>query len=108
MHATLGMVAIQNNITVKSEQESGDGYYDLIIDDVNSNTAVILEFKKCENNTKSRLNTAKNAAKQIIERNYAQQFIEDGYSKIYGIGLGFGGKHCELHPLGNLAEELKR
>ena len=104
MHTTLGIAAMQNNLTVTSERESKDGYYDMIIDDVNSHIAVILEFKECENNPKSRLDTAKKASEQIVERNYAQEFIECGYPKIYGLGIGFGGKRCEFYPLGNLAE----
>ena len=99
----LTMVVSFKHVRLSSELEAGDGYTDITMTQRSSNTAIILELKKCENNSKARRTAANDAANQIINKKYAQRFIGDGYTTIYGMGLGFGGKECAIKPLGNLA-----
>ena len=104
MHGILTMVAPLENIIVTAESECGDGYADITLYDEDSRTSVILEFKKSANNSAARTQAANRAADQIIRLRYAQQFIEKYCQKIYGMGIGFGGKLCVIKSLGNLAE----
>ena len=104
MIGILSLVAHSENIKLRSEHESGDGYSDIVLFKSDTKTAVILELKKCKNNEQARITASENAANQIIERNYAEIFIKGNYTKIYGLGIGFGGKSCKITSLGNLAK----
>ena len=98
------MVASEKSVEIKADQETGDGYADIILSNQESGTVVIIEFKKAMNNDEKRLSAAENAAKQIIQKKYVDRFNKSEYAKIYGIGLGFGGKSCAVKSLGNLLE----
>ena len=98
------MVASENSIEIKADQETSEGYADIILSHQDSGTVVIMEFKKDINNDEKRLAAAENAAEQIIRKKYVDRFNKSEYAKIYGIGLGFGGKSCAVKSLGNLLE----
>ncbi|MBQ7738081.1 MAG: AAA family ATPase [Desulfovibrionaceae bacterium] len=100
----LTMVAPIKGVELKSEQETSDGYSDIIISNANSGTIVILELKRAENDDEKRRLAANNAAKQIINKKYVDGFDKSVYTKIYGLGVGFGGKACTIKPLDNLLE----
>ncbi|MBQ7738601.1 MAG: AAA family ATPase [Desulfovibrionaceae bacterium] len=103
----LTMVAQTEGVVLKSEQETGDGYSDIIISNENSGIVVILELKRTENDPAKRRSAAENAAKQIMNKKYFDGFDKSNYAKIYGLGIGFGGKECVVKPLGNLLEISK-
>ncbi|SFK62492.1 hypothetical protein SAMN04487865_11532, partial [Succinivibrio dextrinosolvens] len=44
------------------------------------------------------------AAKQILEKRYAEPYLAEKYKNVYAIGIGFGGKDCYIQSLGNLAK----
>ena len=48
--------------------------------------------------------SAQDATGQIIDEQYAEPYIREQYSRVYGIGIGFGGKDCVVKSLGNLSE----
>jgi len=99
----LGPAAKARNIEINSEQETGEGFSDITLSDGNG-TAVIIELKKADTkNRADRLQASKNAAGQIIKSKYKQKFLELGCDVIYGLGIGFGGKNCEIETLGDLA-----
>ena len=104
IHGLLCIVASEKSIRANHDKESGDGFADITLDNPRSNTAVIIEFKKTENDNSKRTAGAHVAAKQIIDRKYANEFIQMQYTNIYGLGIGVGGKHCAIEPLGNLAK----
>ena len=103
IYGILSMVAQSENIHLQSEVESGDGFSDIILCNEYSKTAVILEFKKTKNDAQARIAASENAAHQIVEKNYVEELLQNNYTTIYGIGIGFGGKYCEITTLGNLA-----
>ena len=103
VHGILTMAIDEEDIDVESDTETGDGFADIILSNSTLKVAVILEFKKCENNYEARVSAANSATKQIIERRYAQKLINENYKTIYGLGLGCGGKSCVIKSLGNLA-----
>ncbi|MBQ7738872.1 MAG: PD-(D/E)XK nuclease domain-containing protein, partial [Desulfovibrionaceae bacterium] len=104
MLGLLSMVAARDKIKLESDQETGDGYSDIIISHKQLKTIVIMELKKTENSDKKRLSAAKDATKQIIRKKYVDGFDNTKYLKIYGLGIGFGGKSCAIETLGNLLE----
>ncbi|MBQ9220076.1 PD-(D/E)XK nuclease domain-containing protein, partial [Succinivibrio sp.] len=73
------------------------------IDSFDNKTACILELKKTEN-LEDCYDVADAATKQIIKKDYASKFISRRYKKIFGIGIGFAKKSCEMVSLGNLVE----
>ena len=79
---------------VKSNRESGDGRYDLLVlDRMRQNVAIIFEFKISD--TKKNLQqVADEAVKQIEEKNYAQELEEDEYDEIIKYGIAFCKKRC--------------
>lgn len=106
MQGVLAPVTKFERVVMKSEAEGGDGYADLILYQRRTETAVILEFKKCKNEYNERVKAACEAARQITTRGYVNHFALEDCSTLYGMGIGFGGKRCEICNLGNLATPL--
>ena len=104
MLGLLLMVATSDKIKLESDQETGDGYSDIIISHAQLKIIVIIGIKKAENNDKKCLSAVKDATKQIIRKKYVDRFDKTKYLKIYGIGICFGGKSCAVKSLGNLLE----
>ena len=103
MTGILGLATATKNFTYHEEIESGTGFSDIIIDSFDNKTACILELKKTEN-LEDCYDVADAATKQIIKKDYASKFISRRYKKVYGIGIGFAKKSCEIASLGNLVE----
>jgi len=104
MTGILGLATATKNFTYHEEIESGTGFSDIIIDSFDNKTACILELKKTEN-LEDCYDVADAATKQIIKKDYASKFISRRYKKIFGIGIGFAKKSCEIISLGNLVED---
>jgi len=104
MLGVIGLAASTRSLTIHEELESGDGFTDLILDNFDDKTCCILELKKAESLGKC-INAAQAATEQIITKNYAEEFIGDRYERVYGIGIGFAKKSCEIISLGNLADK---
>ena len=64
-------------------------------------TACIIEMKKAQE-LDDCYDVALDATKQIIQKDYASKFISKRYKNVYGIGIGFAKKSCEMVSLGNL------
>ena len=79
----------------KSNSESGAGYADITFLDEESNKEVILELKVAEN-TKKMKETALLAIKQIEEKRYDDEFIDDIITEIYCYGISFCQKECYI------------
>ena len=74
---------------LKSNRESGNGYFDLAIMDERISAAVIMEFKISENSKASvRKKECAEALDQIERNNYDQEF-QDGYDTIRKFGIVF-------------------
>lgn len=90
------LVDLASEYTVKSNRESGFGRYDVIIEPFDKKKdAFILEFKVHEDSEEKSLEDTVIAAKrQIEEKKYATELINDGISEsnIYSFGFAFKGK----------------
>lgn len=105
MSGVLGIACATKGIEFHEEIESGDGFPDIVLKNDSSDTVVVLEFKKGDNDRLSRIRSAEYAADQITIKKYAEPYIAEQYKKVYAIGIGFGGKDCYVKTLGNLVND---
>lgn len=95
----LGMlVSLSDTYKVKSNKESGYGRYDVMIipKDI-SKIGIIIEFKKIDDFLDDTIEEATRAAlKQIKDKKYAQELIEDGIENIIKLAIVFKGKVVEV------------
>ncbi|MBE6422291.1 AAA family ATPase [Succinivibrio dextrinosolvens] len=106
MTGILGLATATKNFTYHEEIETGTGFSDIVIDSFDNKIACILELKKTDK-LEDCYDAADAATKQIFKKDYASKFISRRYKKIFGIGIGFAKKSCEIISLGNLVEEAR-
>ncbi len=97
MTGVLTVLARQNGYRLKSNRESGDGRYDLVLYSAtgNADKAIIFEFKVAPN-AKTLATACETALKQIEEKNYTADWINEGYENIIKYGIGFYKKRCAV------------
>lgn len=90
----LGLLGHMGNWLVKSNEESGEGYSDILIEVPENRTGIVIEMKYAE---EGRLEYACRAALQQIEdRKYAARLISDGMTSIVKYGIACYKKHCRV------------
>ncbi len=86
------LVALEKTHEVKSNRESGYGRYDVCLIPKNSKElGIVIEFKKTKKGI-SLKDTAKEALKQIEEKNYVAELHSRGVAKVLTLGIVFQGK----------------
>ena len=101
----LGMMFyLDNHYYVKSNEESGFGRYDLMIEPKNKNNmAFVLEFKITKDeNTLEKI--SQEAIEQIIEKKYDVALKERGIEDITLVGVAFCGKRVKISYKENWCE----
>jgi len=76
---------------LKSNRESGSGRFDIMIETVDKKLGIIIELKITD---KDMENTAKNALKQMKEKEYYKELELEGIENIYEYSIVFKGKKC--------------
>lgn len=95
----LGILGIKEEWGVFSNQETGEGYSDILIETENSETAILIEVKYAGDGN---LDVAcERALKQVGERKYDEELRENGVDKILKYGIACYMKRCKV----KLAEE---
>ena len=90
-------IATSNELQMTSNQESGDGFYDLILQRKKNRTAVIIEFKKTDSDSlAAQLNLCDQAIEQISRNRYDFKLKQDCYERILKYGIAFCGKSCTV------------
>ena len=90
----LGLLGHMGNWLVKSNEESGEGYSDILIEVPESRTGIVIEMKYAE---EGRLEYAcRVALQQIEDRKYAARLISDGMTSIVKYGIACYKKHCRV------------
>ncbi|MBO6258798.1 MAG: PD-(D/E)XK nuclease domain-containing protein, partial [Succinivibrio sp.] len=102
MTGVLGLACAAKSIDFYEEIEKGSGYPDVVMIKTSSSTVAVLEFKQGKKELPKLIASAQDVTGQIIDEQYAEPYIKEGYSKVYGIGIGFGGKDCVVRSLGNM------
>ena len=90
----LGLLSHMENWLVKSNQESGEGYSDILVEVPESRTGVVIEMKYAQGGL---LDTAcAEALQQIEERQYTAKLESDGMKNIVRYGIACYKKHCRV------------
>lgn len=90
----IGLLSHSEQWIIKSNEESGDGYSDILIRDMATDTGVVIEVKYAEN---ARFDAAcTEALGQIETKNYVESLYDDGMEKIIKYGIAFYKKRCRV------------
>ncbi len=90
----LGILGVKEEWYVSSNQESGEGYSDILIETENSETAILIEVKYAGDGN---LDAAcERALKQVEERKYDEELRENGMDKILKYGIACYMKRCKV------------
>jgi hypothetical protein len=92
-----GALSRIKGFSMRSNRESGDGRSDLVLyrDNGKNSTAVIFELKIAKEFDKLPA-ASENALKQIEDKNYAAEWVKEGYNIIVKYGVGFYRKRCDI------------
>lgn len=88
----LGILGMKEEWGVFSNQETGEGYSDILIETENSEMAILIEVKYAEDGDLER--TCERALKQIEEKKYDEELRENGVDRILKYGIACYKKHC--------------
>ena len=90
----LGILGYKKEWYIRSNEETGDGYSDIVIKIRDKEIGIIIEIKYAEN---ARFEEAcQSALKQIEERNYIESLREDDFHTIYRYGIACYKKRCKV------------
>lgn len=95
----LGILGIKEEWGVFSNQETGEGYSDILIETENSEMAILIEVKYAHDENLDQ--ACERALKQVEERKYDEELRENGVDKILKYGIACYMKRCKV----KLAEE---
>ena len=89
-----GILGHLRNYIVKSNRESGDGRYDMLIRSLDITKPIILMEFKTAKNFPSLESRAQEALEQISEKEYDREFKNEGYQRSIRYGIAFYKKNC--------------
>lgn len=90
----LGILGFQDEWSVSSNKEAGDGYSDILVETDDGETGIVLEIKYARDGD---LETACREALGQIERlRYDEELLEEGISHILKYGIAFYKKRCRV------------
>lgn len=90
----LGLCAYKDSWAVSSNRESGDGYSDILIEDVDSDIGIVIEVKYPENENLEA--GCAGALEQIEKRGYEEVLRDDGMTTILKYGIACYKKRCKV------------
>ena len=91
----LGLLSYDPDWYITSNQESGDGYSDIMIEAEQARIGIIIEVKYAEN-IKMLDKACEKAQKQIKEKHYDQKLEKEGYETILNYGIACYKKRCKV------------
>ena len=90
----LGILGVKEGWGVFSNQETGEGYSDILIETENSEMAILIEVKYANDGNLDQ--ACERALKQIEDRKYDQELLENGVDKILKYGIACYMKRCKV------------
>ncbi len=91
----LGHLSYMGNWDIRSNEESGLGYSDILIEVPESRTGVVIELKYAESG-KQMEKACDTALQQIEERHYDAILLDDGMTNIVKYGISCYKKQCRV------------
>lgn len=90
----MGILGYKKGWYVKSNEESGDGYSDILIKIQSLGIGILIEIKYAD---KGELDKACNfALKQITQKGYAEKLTEENCHIIFRYGIACYNKRCRV------------
>ena len=90
----LGILGVKEEWYVSSNQESGEGYSDILVETENSETVILIEVKYANDGNLDQ--ACKRALQQIEEKKYDEELRENGVDKILKYGIACYMKRCKV------------
>lgn len=90
----IGLMSCNEEWVVKSEQESGEGYHDILVKAVEKRAGCVFEIKYAEGGKFDE--TCRKAMQQIKTKKYSDILKQEGMGKIYLYGIAFYRKFCKV------------
>ena len=90
----LGILGIKEEWGVFSNQETGEGYSDILIETENGEMAILIEVKYANDGNLDQ--ACERALKQVEDRKYDQELPENGVDKILKYGIACYKKQCKV------------
>ncbi len=88
----LGILQCEGSWAVKSNQESGTGYGDILLTSSRDKTGCVIEIKYAENGVFEK--ACQKAIQQIKKHDYADYFFEKDVKEIHMYGIACYKKKC--------------
>lgn len=89
-----GILGVKEEWYVSSNQESGEGYSDIMVETENSETVILIEVKYANDGNLDQ--ACERALQQIEEKKYDEELRENGVDKILKYGIACYRKHCKV------------
>lgn len=90
----LGLLERIEDYAVSSNQESGDGRYDIMLKSPDIKKPVVIFELKTADSYRGMETAAYSAIKQIKDRHYGEGLSRDGYTSLLSYGIAFYKKNC--------------
>ncbi len=90
----LGLLSNEADWYIRSNEESGEGYSDILVEMEEDEKGAVIEVKYSDDGEMER--DAKKALLQIKEKDYAERLRGDGMKKILGYGIACCKKRCRV------------
>lgn len=90
----LGILGVKEEWYVSSNQESGEGYSDILVETENSETVILIEVKYANDGNLDQ--ACERALQQIKEKKYDEELRENGVDKIMKYGIACYMKRCKV------------
>jgi len=90
----LGLLRYKENWVIKSNEESGEGFSDILLEIPESRTGVVIEVKYAQRNTLDKMSLE--ALEQIRQKKYDARLTDDGMERIIRFGIACYKKSCRV------------
>ncbi len=90
----LGILSFKGNWYVTSNEETGDGYGDVLIETEDDDVGIVIEVKYVRDGDLDK--GAELALSQIEERHYEEKLLNDGIEKVLKYGIACYRKRCKV------------
>ena len=101
----LGILGFKSGWYVRSNEESGDGYSDILVKIENEDVGIMIEVKYADHGSFD--SACKEALEQIAAQEYGAGFKEDGEYTIFKYGIGCLKKKCKVIVKKEMASGLR-